>query len=52
MTNLEKLIEIMKSNNGVELYNWMKKFAYWFDPDGYFDPGLWAEYSEKEYMDK
>ena len=51
MTNLEKLIEIMKSNNGVELYNWMEKFAYWFDPDGYFDPGQWAEYSEEEYVE-
>ena len=48
MTNLEKLIEIIKSNNGVELYNWMKRFAYWVDPRGYFDVGDWAEYSEEE----
>jgi hypothetical protein len=50
MTNLEKLIEIIKSNNGVELYNWMKRFAYWVDPRGYFDAEDWAEYSEEECM--
>lgn len=48
MTNLEKLIEIIKSNNGVELYNWMEDFAYWVDPGGYFDVELWVKYSEEE----
>ena len=48
MTNLEKLIEIIKSNNGVELYNWMERFAYWVDPGGYFDVEQWAEYSKEE----
>lgn len=52
MTNLEKLIEIIKSNNGVELYNWMERFAYWVDPGGYFDVGDWVEYSEKEYTEE
>lgn len=52
MTNLEKLIEIIKSNNGVELYNWMERFAYWFDPGGYFDAQYWAIYSEEEYAEE
>ena len=51
MTNLEKLIEIIKSNNRVELYNWMERFAYWVDPGGYFDIGNWAEYSKEEYTE-
>ena len=51
MTNLEKLIEIMKSNNGDELYIWMEKFAYWVDPGGYFDPGQWVKYTEEEYVE-
>ncbi len=50
MTNLEKLIEIINSNNGVELYNWMERFVYWVT-GGYFDVGDWAEYSEEEYME-
>lgn len=49
MTNLEKLIEIIESNNGVELFNWMDKFANWVDPGGYFDVKDWAEYSQAKY---
>lgn len=52
MTNLEKLIEIIKSNNEVELYNWMERFAYWVDPGGYFDTGYWTLYSEEEYREE
>lgn len=49
MNNLDKLKEIINSGDDEELFRWMERFAYWFDPGGYFTEDEWREHCEEEY---
>ena len=49
MNNLDKLKEIINSGDDEELLRWMERYAYWFDPGGYFTEDEWRKHCEEEY---
>ena len=51
MTNLEKLIKAIAESSYDDLVEFLKEFAYWADPGGYFDNEMITSYLEDDYED-
>jgi len=52
MTNLEKLIKAIAENSYDDLLEFLKEFAYWFDPGGWCDNEMIIGYLEERVMNK
>ena len=44
MTNLEKLIKAIAESSYDDLLEFLKNFAYWFDPGGWCDDEMITDY--------
>ena len=44
MTNLEKLVQAIAESSYDDLLEFLKNFAYWFDPGGYCDNEMITDY--------
>ena len=51
MTNFEKLIKAIADDSYDDLVEFLKKFAYWFDPGGWCDDEMITDYLQDNYED-
>lgn len=51
MTNLEKLIKAIAESSYDDLLEFLKNFAYWFDPGGWCNDEMITGYLQDDYED-